>query len=289
MPINNNYNSRGKLRYFDQLIDHNNPSLGTFKQEYWYSEEYYGGPGHPIVMWAPAENTVTTESTDLSDLYLPGYYAKALRAGVVQLQHRYFGNSTFVAHPYNAETMQLLNLDQVLLDIVYFANNVRLPMDPIGGSTPKKAPWVLMGCSYPGALTAWTERILPGTFWAYHAGSAVIQGISEMWTYYLPSAMLRPPNCTADRALVIDHVDNTFMFGTADDQMKLKDQLGLPSSASAHDVASAVSPEHMQFWIPGSTDEPNPVNRECDYIEVCCGVVALAACWDSHSVKGEQS
>ena len=27
--------------YFDQLIDHNNPSLGTFKQRYWHTYEFY--------------------------------------------------------------------------------------------------------------------------------------------------------------------------------------------------------------------------------------------------------
>jgi hypothetical protein len=27
--------------YFDQLIDHNNPGLGTFQQRYWMDWEYY--------------------------------------------------------------------------------------------------------------------------------------------------------------------------------------------------------------------------------------------------------
>lgn len=27
--------------YFDQLIDHNDPSLGTFKQRYWHTYEFY--------------------------------------------------------------------------------------------------------------------------------------------------------------------------------------------------------------------------------------------------------
>lgn len=27
--------------YFDQLIDHKNPSLGTFKQRYWHTYEFY--------------------------------------------------------------------------------------------------------------------------------------------------------------------------------------------------------------------------------------------------------
>lgn len=27
--------------FFDQLIDHNNPSLGTFQQRYWHTWEFY--------------------------------------------------------------------------------------------------------------------------------------------------------------------------------------------------------------------------------------------------------
>jgi hypothetical protein len=34
---------------FEQLIDHNNPSLGTFSQFYYYSTEFYKGPGSPVV------------------------------------------------------------------------------------------------------------------------------------------------------------------------------------------------------------------------------------------------
>ena len=33
-PLNTTY-------YFDQLIDHNNPRLGTFKQRYWTTWNYY--------------------------------------------------------------------------------------------------------------------------------------------------------------------------------------------------------------------------------------------------------
>ena len=32
--------------YFDQLIDHNNPSLGTFQQRFWFTSEHYE-PGRP--------------------------------------------------------------------------------------------------------------------------------------------------------------------------------------------------------------------------------------------------
>lgn len=36
--------------YFDQLIDHNDASKGTFKQRYWHTAEYYKKGGCIIIM-----------------------------------------------------------------------------------------------------------------------------------------------------------------------------------------------------------------------------------------------
>ncbi len=36
-----------KTYYFNQLIDHNNPSLGTFRQQYWHTYEFYEPGGSP--------------------------------------------------------------------------------------------------------------------------------------------------------------------------------------------------------------------------------------------------
>lgn len=33
---------------FQQLIDHSNPSLGTFSQRYWWSSEWWTGEGSPV-------------------------------------------------------------------------------------------------------------------------------------------------------------------------------------------------------------------------------------------------
>jgi hypothetical protein len=34
--------------FFDQLLDHNDPSKGTFKQQYWWNTEFWAGPGSPV-------------------------------------------------------------------------------------------------------------------------------------------------------------------------------------------------------------------------------------------------
>lgn len=33
---------------FEQLIDHSNPSLGTFWQQYWWDTTFWKGPGSPV-------------------------------------------------------------------------------------------------------------------------------------------------------------------------------------------------------------------------------------------------
>ena len=40
---------------FSQLIDHNNPHLGTFEQFYFYDATHWGGPGSPVIMFTPGE------------------------------------------------------------------------------------------------------------------------------------------------------------------------------------------------------------------------------------------
>jgi hypothetical protein len=34
--------------FFDQLLDHKNPSKGTFKQKFWWNIEFWDGPGSPV-------------------------------------------------------------------------------------------------------------------------------------------------------------------------------------------------------------------------------------------------
>lgn len=64
--------------YFDQLIDHNNPGLGTFKQRYWHTWEWYE-PGGPIIITTPGEGN--------ADGY-EGYLVNATVNGqIAQQQH----------------------------------------------------------------------------------------------------------------------------------------------------------------------------------------------------------
>ncbi|OAA60147.1 Peptidase S28 [Cordyceps fumosorosea ARSEF 2679] len=257
-----------KQSWFDQLIDHSNPSLGTFKQRYYYSTAYYNGPGSPVSLDAPSEAALPPSRVDLSNATMPGFIAQNLAGAAIALEHRFYGESTPIGSGStpNTQTLQPLTLENAIDDLVYFARNVKLPFDPDGLSHPDRAPWTLSGCSYSGALSAWTERLAPGTFWAYEAGSAVVEARDDLWQYYGVIGEALPQNCSADWKLVMAHIDDVLMNGSDGDKADLKRNLGVVGASdqnAAESAASWVSSWQSQQYFYGYT-RPFQV---CDYIE----------------------
>ncbi|CEJ81833.1 hypothetical protein VHEMI01943 [[Torrubiella] hemipterigena] len=251
---------------FDQLIDHTNPSLGTFKQRYWVNPEFWAGPGSPIVLNAPTEAASDGYLGYTTNRTLPGEFAQRIGGATVLLEHRYWGDSS----PYDNLTttnLQQLNLPNSIADLTYFAKNVRFAFDLNGTSTPDKAAWVLSGCSYPGALTAFVHNLAPGTFWAYHASSAVVQSVDNLAGYWDTIEAAMPRNCSTDVKNAIRYIDNIMINGTAERQQHLKERFGYGGVKSKEDfVASLVSPywtwQSQQFYSNYSG-----LNTFCDYVE----------------------
>jgi len=63
----NQIRSSDEVHYFDQLIDHSDPSRGTFKQRYWTNSEYYK-TGGPIILTTPGAADASGTSQLLSTL-----------------------------------------------------------------------------------------------------------------------------------------------------------------------------------------------------------------------------
>ena len=212
---------------FDQLIDHSNPSLGTFKQRYWYGTEYWKGPGSPIYLNSPGEQSATGfNRTWLGKSRLGGLMASQTGGAVVVLEHRYWGESS----PYDeltVENLQHLTLDNSLKDLTYFAKNFVPPFDTTGASSADKAPWIFSGGSYSGALAGWLAAVEPGTFHAYYGSSAVVEAIGDFWQYFQPVQEATPKNCSADVNAVVTYVDLILTFGTKKMKQNLKDKFML--------------------------------------------------------------
>ncbi|KAJ6781295.1 hypothetical protein PWT90_07981 [Aphanocladium album] len=257
-----------KEAYFDQLIDHSRPELGTFRQRYYYSTMYYNGPGSPISVDAPPEAALRADYVDPSNATMSGFIAQQIGGAYIAIEHRYYGASTPIEQDqYDAEHLQPLTLENAVDDLVYFARNVKLPFDPNGLSHPDKAPWMLSGCSYPGALSAWTQKLAPGTFWAHEAGSAVVQTRNSLWQYFLPIEKAMPQNCSADWKLVMAHIDDVLLHGSDADKTQLKSNMGADGLSDALTAYSAI--EWLFQWQNKqyATNDFTQFLGTCDYLE----------------------
>jgi hypothetical protein len=104
---------RGKAA-FQQYIDHKNPGLGTFSQRYYWSTEYYGGPGSPIILFTPGETDVLQYGPFLSNEQSTGLLAEEIGAAIILFEHRYWGASSPFAE-LTTENLQYLTLDNAIV------------------------------------------------------------------------------------------------------------------------------------------------------------------------------
>lgn len=221
---------------FSQLIDHDNPELGTFEQFYYYGTEFWKGPGSPIILMTPGEGNATGYDSYILASRTTGLIAKEIGAAVVIVEHRYWGTST-PCTTLDTKCLQHLTLNNSIADFVNFAKTVQLPFDTTGASNADKAPWIMVGGSYPGALSAWTASTAADTFYAYWASSAPVQAM-DYWEYFVPIQEGMAKNCSADVTLVVDHVDAIGFNGTKEQQKALQTMFGLGDVEHYDDFAS---------------------------------------------------
>ena len=199
---------------FEQLISHDDPSLGTFPQRYWWNTDHWGGPGHPVVLLTPGEENAEGYTGYCTNATISGMIAQRIGAAAIVIEHRYWGTSS----PYkvlSTANMEHLTLDNSMQDLVYFAKTAKLPFADGLSSNAEAVPWVLVGGSYPGALTSYIASLHPGVFWAYLASSAPVQVITDFWQYFVPIQNGMPKNCSTDVAKVIEYMDNVVQHGRA--------------------------------------------------------------------------
>ncbi len=91
----------------------------------------------------------------LTNRTINGQIAQQEHGATVVLEHRFFGLSN--PHPdLSVKSLQVLNIQQAIDDLEFFAQNVKLPMPGGDKVSINSTPWVLVGGSYSGALTGWT-------------------------------------------------------------------------------------------------------------------------------------
>ncbi|KAJ7228229.1 serine carboxypeptidase S28-domain-containing protein, partial [Mycena pura] len=264
--------------FFQQLIDHNNPSLGTFTQRYWHTWEFYEDGG-PIILSTPGEANAAPYTGYLTNATINGQIAQQQSGAAVVLEHRFYGLSNPLPD-LSVESLQLHTIQQAIDDLEYFTKNVVLPMPNGDNLKPATTPWILVGGSYSGALTSWTMVNKPGLFAAGYASSAVVEAILDFWQYFEPERLFMPANCSADVERVITHIDQVLSGSDKQAIQSIKDSFGMGDVTHLDDVAGSLRNNLFDWQELLLSDGPGAqFFNFCDALEVKNGVNAPATGW----------
>lgn len=93
---------------------------------------------------------------------------------VLVVQHRFYGQSLpFGNNSFSLTNLKYLTSEQALSDLAYFINTVNVnKMYGVNNN-----PWISIGGSYPGAMSAWFRYKYPHLTIGAIASSAVVQSI----------------------------------------------------------------------------------------------------------------
>ena len=101
------------------------------------------------------------------------------KALLVTLEHRYYGASQPFSN-WSTSNLEYLSSEQALADTAYFIDQMNFDfLHQIG----RKPEWIVIGGSYPGALSAWFKSQYPGHALGAWSSSGVINAIKDFYQF----------------------------------------------------------------------------------------------------------
>jgi len=151
--------------FFDQLVWHNDTSKGTFKQRFYYdTSSWNGDKAAPILVYIGGEGPLGGTAGGY-----PAYLAKQHSAFQLALEHRYYGDS-FPSSLLDTATLETLKVDTALEDLAVFIRTKKSEL----GLTGKV---IVIGGSYPGALSSWFRQKYPEVADISWSSSGVVSAV----------------------------------------------------------------------------------------------------------------
>lgn len=131
----------------------------------------------PVFLYMCGEWTCSPPSVTQAAFAL-GY--NELNAKLVVLEHRFYGDSQLFRgeDAWATENLKLLNTTQALADTAYF-------IDELKKNATHDNQFVVIGGSYPGALSAWFKHVYPDHAAVAWSSSGVINAIQDFKNFDL--------------------------------------------------------------------------------------------------------
>lgn len=198
--------------FVDQFNFFGEQSSLTFQQRYLISLDSWGGPTHPLFVYAGNEGDITLFTNNTGFLWA---LAETMGAMVVFIEHRFYGDSLpYGKDSYLIKNLGVLGIEQALLDYVQIVASLKA-----NHSCPD-APVFVWGGSYGGMLAAWARIKYPAVFQGAYASSAPIlqiPGLMDPGAYsaVIKSTFSRGPNPSAPLGIYLGFQAMLNMSATA--------------------------------------------------------------------------
>lgn len=182
---------------YAQKLDHfSAPDARTFSQRYFYSSTVAKGKAAPVLIYICGEGQCSAGA-----LYGPiAQHARLVGAHLFALEHRYYGK-TQPFQDLSTENLKYLSTEQALEDIVQFKRAMQTKMGLTG-------PWVSVGGSYAGNLSAYLRALYPQDFIGALASSAPVLPDANFSEYDRHVARMAGRTCASVANKVIAGVEN---------------------------------------------------------------------------------
>ncbi|CAK4084108.1 unnamed protein product [Aphanomyces euteiches] len=156
-----------QAQWFEQQLDHFTTKAPLhFSQRYYVDDRFWGNENsNPIILYIGGEGSMDKMPTGYIDVL-----AKEHKAKVVALEHRFYGKST-PKDDLSTDNLRFLTVEQALADLNHFISEYSKTLDTKGN------PWLAVGGSYPGALSAWFRIAYPNATVAAISSSGVVNPI----------------------------------------------------------------------------------------------------------------
>lgn len=160
--------------WLDQVLDHYDyTSPTTWKQRYYVVDTFFNKSSGPVILYICGEGTCGGVSKGIGSIIL---LAQKYQALILTLEHRFYGKSMpFGEDSLKINNLKYLNSEQALKDLAFFI--MKVEKDNLHGVNGN--PWISVGGSYPGALSAWFRYKYPHLTAGAIASSAVVNAIED--------------------------------------------------------------------------------------------------------------
>ncbi|KIW98949.1 uncharacterized protein Z519_00612 [Cladophialophora bantiana CBS 173.52] len=150
----------------------------TVEQFYWLDTSNYV-PGGPVIIHAIGEDSPLYDFQWLQKGLLHDI-ANATGGVAVLWGQRYYSGGTIVPSlQYTTENLRFHSTEPAMADLAYFSQRVNFPGLEGRNFTAPTTPWIILGGSYGGLISAFTRIQYPGLFWGGLSSSGVTVPIDD--------------------------------------------------------------------------------------------------------------